>query len=136
MSIMGCNCQRDCTLWALIASVIIGIVAAFLQITAVITVAPVALIVAFGIAVVFLGAVLYVSTRVSRESIQGCFCNAISAILAGILGTILTAAILLAVSFAATSVIGAIIVGVLAAAFSLIVTATACLVKCLTNCNG
>ncbi len=38
MALFDCSCRRDCSLLAAIASVILGVVAAFLQITAVITV--------------------------------------------------------------------------------------------------
>lgn len=135
MSILNCSCRRDCTLWAVIASIIIGVVVAFLQITATITIAPAALIVAFGIAVGYLGAILYVSTRTDRQRISNCLCSAVAAVLAGVLGTVLSSVILLGITFAATSVIGAIIAGILAASFALILSATACLIKCLTDCT-
>ena len=41
MTILNCEYRRDCTNVALIMSFILGIIAAFLQITAVITVTPV-----------------------------------------------------------------------------------------------
>ena len=62
--------------------------------------------------------------------------STVQGILAGILATALTAITLLAVPFAATSVVGALVTGVLAAGASLIFAGTACLVKCLTDCNG
>ena len=136
MSILNCSCKRDCTLWALIVSAIIGIVVAFLQITAVIAVSPAALIVAFGIGVVNLTAVVYVGTRARVQAVSDCLCSAVNAALAGALFTVLSALILLAVNFAATSVLGAIITGILAASFSLTLTAIACLAKCLIGCDS
>jgi hypothetical protein len=44
--------------------------------------------------------------------------------------------VLLAIDFVATSIVGAIITGGLLAFLSLILTATACLIKCLANCEG
>lgn len=128
MSFFCCENKPSCVTLAVIASAILGVVAAFLQLTAVITVTPAFLWVALGIAIVYL-AVLLVTGRCC--SACRCACGALSAVLAGILGTALTSVILLAVTFAATSIIGAIIVGLLVLFLSLIVTATACLVS---NC--
>ena len=75
-----CNCKGSCTLLAVIASVIIGVVAAFLQVTGVITVAPVFLWVALGVAVVYLG-VLVLATALAGEA-GGCgsICTVLSII--------------------------------------------------------
>lgn len=134
MSIINCGKKRDCIGIALIASLIIGIVAAFLQITAVITLTPVFSIVALGIAIVYL-AVTLIATSLSQgiAECNGCFAS-LSAVLIGILGTILFAVILLTITFAATSVIGAIVVGALF--FSLMITTTACLAKCFASCGN
>lgn len=136
MSIVNCEKKRDCTGIALIASLIIGILAAFLQITAVITLTPIFSIVALGIAIVYL-AVTLIATSLSQgiAECNGC-CVPLSAVLLGILGTILFAVILLAITFAATSIIGAIVVGVLFFFFSLMITTTACLAKCFASCGN
>ncbi len=120
--------RPTCTTLAVIASAILGVVAAFLQITAVITVTPAFLWVALGIAVVYL-AILLATTGCCRAS-ANCRCGncALAAVLTGILGTALTSVVLLAITFAATSIVGAIIVGLLIFFLSLIITATACLV--------
>lgn len=136
MALFNCSCRRDCTLVAVVASLILGIVAAFLQITAVITVAPVFLWVALGVAVVYLAA-LVVTTGLARATeCRLCLCNAVNTVLTGILGTILFAVVLLAVGITATSVISAILVGLLTAFLSLIFTGSACLVKCLSGCDN
>lgn len=131
------NCERrcDCTGFAFIASIIIGVVAAFLQITAVFTLTPVFSIVAFGIAVLYL-AILLLSTASIHCSSYSCACSSARALLLGIAGTILASVILLLVTFAATSVIGAIIVGVLFFSFALLITSTICLINCLSNCQA
>ena len=134
MTLCGCKNKWDCTGIAIIASLVVGIIAAFLQITAVITVTPVFLWVAFGIAVVYLAITLIAASFAQDSGSCGSPCVALSALLLGILGTVLFAVVLLAITFAATSVIGAIIVGGLVFSFSLTLTSTACLVKHLINC--
>ncbi len=131
------NCERrcDCTGFALIASVIIGVVAAFLQITAVFTLTPIFSIVAFGIAILYLAILLLSTTSIHRSS-YSCACVSTRALLLGIAGTILASVVLLSVTFAATSVIGAIIVGVLFFSFALLITSTVCLIICLANCQA
>ena len=136
MSIVNCGKRRECSGIALIASLIIGIIAAFLQITGVITLTPVFSIVAFGIAIVYL-AVTLLAASLSQGATEctGC-CTSLNAALIGILGTILFSVILLAITFAATSVIGAIVVGALFFFFSLMITTIACLAKCLAGCGN
>lgn len=135
MALFNCNCRRDCTLLAVIAALILGIVAAFLQITAVITVTPAFLWVALGIAVGYLG-VLLVTTALSRRAdCKPCACRALGSVLTGILGAILISVVLLAVGIVATSVVSAILVGLLVAALTLLFAGSACLVLCLADCE-
>ncbi len=136
MSLFCCDSNRSCVGLAAVVSGILGVIAAFLQITAVITVTPVFLWVALGVAVVYLAVILLVSPWVRQNGGCRCLCNALAALLAGILLAALAALILLGVSFAATSVVGAIIVGVLIFALALILTTTACLVRCIAECQG
>ena len=136
MAYFRCSCRNSCTLLAIIASLILGIVAAFLQITGAITVTPAFLWVALGIAVVYL-AVLEVSVALARRAERKpCLCDALSTALAGILGTILLAVVLLAVGIVATSVLSAILVGGLVAFLSLTFAGTACLVHCTADCES
>lgn len=135
MALFNCSCRRDCTLLAVIAAVILGVVAAFLQITAVITVTSAFLWVALGIAVGYLG-VLLVTTALSRRTeCKSCVCNALRTVLTGILGAILFSVILLAVGIVATSTISAILVGLLVASLTLLFAGSACLVLCLADCE-
>lgn len=136
MSLFGCNCRCSCTAAALIAGVIVGVIAAFLQITGVITVTAAFLWVVFGIAVVYLG-VLAVAAALTRRMQQSqCMCAALNAVLIGILGTVLFALVLLAVGIVATSVVSAILVGLLLLFFTLTLASTACYVKSLSDCES
>ena len=130
------NCVRGfkCTTLAVIASIILGFVAAILRFTAVITVTPAFLWVTLGIGVVYLLALLFVSAL--REDIcRRCFAQTLDGWLLSALGTILLSVVLLGVTFAATSVWGAVLTGVLIAFISLLLTLTACVIKCLA-CRG
>lgn len=128
----NCNCRTNCTFLSIAAAVVVAVAAAILQYTAVITLTPVFYIVAFGIAVAYLAVTLITATAL-RNFVTSCVCDILSVILIGILGTILTSVILLAVGFAATSVLGAIVVGALAGFFTLMVATIACLSKCVVN---
>lgn len=118
------------------ASAIIGVLAAFLQITGVITVAPVFLWVVFGIAVVYLGVLVVSTALANRTEASGCLCSALKALLTGILGAILFSLVLLAVGIVATSVLSAILVGLLVFFFSLTIASSACLVRSLADCGS
>lgn len=138
MSLFCCNNENSCscTGFAIVASLIIGIITAFLTFTAVIAVTPAFLWVLFGIAIVYLAITLVLTTLGNERKTRNCVCYILPVLLTGILGTILTSVILLGITFAATSVIGAIITGLLLAFFSLTVTETACLVQCTARCSN
>lgn len=132
----NCNCTVNCPLLSIVASIIIGIITAFLRITAVITTTPAFLWVVLGIAVVYLAIILISLTLIRGPDTRlDCLCPILSTLLAGILGAILLSIVLLAIEFVATSIIGAIITGLLLAFLSLIFTSTACLVKCIARCD-
>lgn len=129
MSLLNCDCKRNCVLWAVIASVILGIVTAFLQITGIVTVTTAFLWVILGVAVVYLAVVL-IAAALSGTSCPDAIINAL---LAGILGTVLFSVILLAVGIVATGAVTAILAGLAVLFFTLTLTSTACYVKCLNN---
>ena len=124
-----CGCKYNCTLLAFIASLVIGIVTAFLRITAVITVTPAFLWVLFGISVGYL--LLTQAASVFIRDCSRCIRETLSALLFGALATALLSVVLLGITFVATSVIGAILTGLLLFAFSFTLTSSACLTKCL-----
>ena len=136
MPLCNCNCRCRCTGAALIASAIVGVLTAFLQITGIITVSTVFLWVALGIAVGYLAVLLVVGALARCPEQSVCRCTTLSVLLAGVLGTVLLSLILLSVGIVATSVVSAILVGLLLFFLALMLTATACYVKVLTACEG
>ncbi len=135
MSFSNCETKCNCTGIAFVASLIIGIIAAFLQITATIALTPVILQSAIIIALSFL-AITLLSVSLTKGA-TSCFslCSVISTLLLGILGSILFAIILLVVDLAATSIVSAIFVGLLVFSFALLLTSVACLIKCSVRCG-
>lgn len=135
MSTSCSKCRVDCTLIAVITSLILGIITAFLRITGEITLTSAFLWVLLGIAVLFL-AVTMITAAAFRQ--DGCdnMCSSLTALLVGILGTILFSVILLAIDFATTSTAGAIFSGSLLFFFFLTLTSAACFSRCLLNCNA
>lgn len=131
-----CNCKCSCTLFSAVASLILGVIAAFLQITGTIAIGAMILTAASGTALVYLGVLLLASAIQQQCQRCSCACAAVTSLLAGALGTILFAVVLLVVDIAAGSVIGAILTGLLAASFVLLVTSTACLIRNLFDCGN
>ena len=136
MSLTNCNFRCSCTLFALVAGIILGIITAFVQITGVITATPVFLWVSLGIAVLSLWTLAVAVALVRRYAEAANCCSAMTGLLAGILGTILLSAILLAFGIVATSVISAILVGLLVFFLTLTFVGTACFIRCLSNCSN
>ena len=134
MSFFGCNCRNRCAVLSVVASILVGVLAAFLQITGTVTVTPVALIVAFGIAVAALGILIFATALVRRHA-GVCLCAALQTVLTGILGTVLVSVVLLAVGIVATSVISALLTGLTAGFFALTIAGSACFVRCLADCE-
>ncbi len=132
----SCRCFRPgCTFVAVVVSLIIGVITAFLRITGTITFSTLFLWVLFGVAVVLLAATLISGTRFREGCCEG-LCGIITALLSGVVGTILLAIVFLNLEFAIASVIGAILTGALLFFFFLAVTSAACLVRCFFNCNN
>lgn len=130
-----CLCRSNCSVAAIVASIILGVIAAVLRTTAVITLTPAFLWVALGIAVLYLAINLIISKNYTGVAQKSCVCPVLTVLLTAILGTILTSAILLGITFVATSIIGAIITGAQIAFLFLIFAETACLIKCLARCE-
>ena len=129
-----CNCKCSCTLLSGIASLIIGIIAAFLQITGTITVTAAFLWVVFGIGVGSLGILLLSGTAHRSCGQCSCTCGALNAALIGSLGSILFSLALLAVGIVATSILSAILVGLALLFLTLLLTNAACVIRSLFNC--
>lgn len=133
MSNNDCSCRNTCTTLAIIVSAVVGIIAAFLRITAAITVTPAFLWTVFGIAVVYLAIALVTSASINccDKKTPCCLETTVTVLLGAIIATILLAVVLLAVEFVATSIIGAVLTGLLLLSFFLTLTETACLVRCI-----
>ena len=128
---MNCCCRISCAVISAVASAVLGIITALLTITAAITVTPAFLWTLFGIAVGYLAVTLASTLTAPCCERRRCLCARSGLFLTGALGTILTSVILLGITFAATSFIGAIITGLLIFFFSLLVTSTSCIIRCL-----
>ena len=135
MSKICCSCRTGCTGLGIAASVIIGIVAALLAVTGNLTLTTAFIWVLFGIAVGFLGITLLSASLTQTSFVRECICDILPALFAGILGTVLTSAILLTIDIATASVLGAIVTGLLLLFFTLTLTTGACLTKCLAGCG-
>ena len=135
MTTSNCENKLNCTGIAIVTSLILGIIAAFLQITAVIAIPSFLLESVIIIALAFLLVILIAVSLNQASTICRTLCSVLSVLLLGILGSILFATILLIVDVVATSVIGAILVGLLVLSFSLFILTTTCLIKCIANCN-
>ena len=137
MSMLNCNCQCrcNCALIAVVVSVILGVIAAFLQITGVITVGTAFLWVVLGISVVYLGVLIIANAQSGGCGGCECKCSSLGVILAGIVGGVLSSVIQLAVVATAT-VFGAILVGLLVLSLGLIVGGSVCYTKCLADCGN
>jgi hypothetical protein len=111
----------------------VGVVTALLTVTGTVTLAPVFTIVAAGIAVAYF-LVLLLGARFGRLGCTICKRRALTTILVGLIGVLLTAVLLLAVGFAATSILGAVVTGLLLAFLTLVFASTACYVSCAADC--
>lgn len=130
-----CNCKCSCALLSGVVSLILGVIAAFLQITGTVAISTMILMGAAIVALVYLGILLLVSAIEQQCQRCSCTCAAVNALLAGALGTILFAVVLLVADVAAASVIGSILTGLLAASFALLVTSSACVIRNLFDCD-
>lgn len=134
MSNSYCCCRRDCTTWAIVAAVVAGVLAVFLQVTGVITIAVPALTAALGVGLVAL-AVLLLAMATAQGSDGYCLCRSLGTALAGAIGTIVLAIALLAFDLPATGLAFLLLTGLLVAAFTLLLASAVCLIRCLSGCN-
>ena len=132
MSTSECPCRNLCTTVALIISLVIGIITAFLRITATITLTPAFLWAVLGVAVVYLAVLLLSSSCVKCCDLKApcCLNSTLPILLGSILATALLSIVLLAIEFVATSIVGAILAGLLLFSFFLMLSETACLIRC------
>lgn len=127
-----CNRDCDCVLGVIISlflGVIIGVLFYFSLIPTITT----ALWIAFGLAALALVLIVGISIFGTPK----CVCGNGKCLLAGIIGTLVTATISLSLTLTATSVIYAIIVGLTGFFFSLLLISFIYLISCLieAHCN-
>lgn len=123
----SCRSRYNCIDIVVLVSTIIAVVAGVLRYMAVITLTPAFLWAIFGVSVGFLALLIF--TTSFWGNVQTCKLSALSAILFGIVGTVLLSVVLLGITFAATSVVGAIASGLAVGFFALTIGAAVCLVK-------
>ena len=133
--LFNCGCRNECTVLSVLGGIILGIIAAFLNFTAAITVTPAFLWVLLGIGVVYLALLLPVAAFARSLGIRACLCSILPVTLVSIFALIVLAVVLLGVTFAAASILGAVLVGALVGFFFILIGSTACLVKCLAGCT-
>ena len=135
---LNCSCglRCNCPVAAALVSVLLGVVAAFLQITGTITVTPAFLWVVLGVAIGYLAVFVVATAAARKDGRQQCLCSSLGTLLAGIIGSVLFSVILLAVGIVATSVLSAILVGLTALSFFLTVLSAACLLRYLADCSS
>ena len=131
MAFFSCKCRNGCTLVAFVASLFIGVIAAFLRYSAVITVTPAFLWTIFGIGVGLLA--IGVATPCYDRCAAAGVDSPLTTLVYSALGTVLFSTILLAIDFAATSIAGAVFTGVAVFFVSLLLGSAACLT--LAKCN-
>ena len=135
MSMCNCNCSCPCTIFAIVVSAILGVIAAFLQIAGVFTATVMFPMMVLVIAVVYLG-ILAATSAICPCEAGRCRCSALTALLVGILGSILFSAILLALGIVATSVLSAVLVGLVVFFAALTFGSTACYVRIQADCGN
>lgn len=122
-----------CAIAAVAVSVVAGALAAYVQITGMITFTSAFLWVAFGIAARYLAVMVAAAAQVRRVSAGLCVYSALHAVQAGSLGTILLAVVLLADGTAAT---GGILVGLLMFFFTLMLAGSAWFLRDIVRCEA
>ena len=129
----NCTCRCSCALVTLIVGVILGVVAAFLQITGGLTIPTAFLWASVGAAAVYLAVLLRSICCCRCDSV--CLCTNLKLTLLGILGSILLGVILLLVGITATSVVSAILVGLLVLSLTVLLGGAACYVRSALGCG-
>ena len=127
MSNFECGTYNPSVSIALIASSIIGVIAAFLNVMAIVAVTATFAWVTFGIATLFISILLGGTTLSQNNRHYGH--RSLNAVLLSALGTILLSVILLAIPFTVGSISSAIITGIALFFFSALLTTTVCLIK-------
>ena len=135
MNICGCKPKCDCAFIAVIASVIAGIITAFLNFSATIAVPQYVLWIFFGVALGFLAISILASALRNCCETNICLCTSLTTLSVGVAGTVIASLILLLADIATAGIIGSLITGLLFASFALTITSAICIAKNFASCN-
>ena len=135
MALIDCGGKRrcTCTLYSILSSVILGIVAVILRLCGLVAFQPAFLWVLLVVSLVYLA--VLIAAPAYGNHLRECKCTILNTLLAGILGTVVFSGLLLGLGCIKWTVLSAVLGGLLIAFFSLMVTNTACFVKCLAFCE-
>lgn len=135
MALIDCGGKRSCacTLYSIFSSVIFGIVAVILRLCGLVAFQPAFLWVLLVVSLVYLA--VLIAAPAYGNHLRECKCTILNTLLAGILGTVVFSGLLLGLGCIKWTVLSAVLGGLLIAFFSLMVTNTACFVKCLAFCE-
>ena len=136
MNICCCKTKCDCTIIAVIASVIAGIVATFLTFSGTITIPQFVLWIFFGVALGLLGLSVVAAPCIGKREANTCLCASLTSLFVGIFGTVLFSLVLVLVDIAAGGILASILTGLLFGLFALAITSAACIVKNLFDCGS
>ncbi|MBR5234073.1 MAG: hypothetical protein IKW03_07665 [Clostridia bacterium] len=134
MNICGCKTKCDCTIIAVIVSIIAGIVATFLNFSGTIAIPQFVLWIFFGVALGLLGLSLVAAPFIGKRESGTCLCTSLIAFFVGIFGTVLFSLVLVLIDIAAGGILASILTGLLIGLFALAITSAACIVKNLFDC--
>lgn len=136
MNICCCKTKCDCTLISVIASVIAGIIAAFLNFSGTIVLPQFVLWIFFGVALGLLALAFAAAPFACRCANKECFCASVTAFLIGVFGAVTAALVLVLVDITAGGLLASLITGLLFGFFALTITSAGCIVKNLFGCDG
>ena len=134
MNICGCRTKCDCTLLAVIASVIVGIAAAFLSFSATLAVPAFVYWIFFGVALILLAFTLFTAPFVCRNKENFCLCSSLTAFLVSVIGTVLLSLVLLLVDISA-GLLASLLAGLLFGFFTLTIASVTCIIRNIFNCD-
>lgn len=130
---MGCNCDNGCLL-ATVISIFLGAIIGVLFYFGLISAFVIGTWIAFGIAMLALIGLVAIANNRNNNI---CICAYGRCLLAGIIGTIISAIIALAIELSVASIISAIVAAALGLFFTLLIIAIVLFIRCLieTNCR-
>lgn len=131
----NCGCNLSCKAIGILLSIVFGVLAGILFFFKALPCVTVSIWVALAIAVIVLIATIFAVFRSNSISDKVCLCRNISTLLVGVIGTIITAVVALALWLLPCSIFIATLIGLIAFFFVLTLSAVVCILLCLLDCN-